>query len=439
MLLLAFAVAAAPGRVAAQSEIEALLARANELSQAGRHAEAYAMLAAEEDAHIGVIDFDYALGRAALNAGRPDRATLAFSRVLALDPGHAGARIDMGRAYLALGNAAQARTAFEALLALDPPPALRAQLLVYLAQARGERERRAAARGYLSAFAGTSTNVNQAPGQSQIFVPGLVAVLQLSDQNVRKEDSFTGVGGGVEAAMPLSGRVSLIGGLEFLERWNAHETAFDVGGLAGSAGLAWAGDRHVVRAQLQAVRSTLGGATSREVRAFSLDFAETSPAPGTPGAMFGYVHAGGLRHPPADLRIFDADFIAVGAGANLPIDQKSTASVVFMAGGDNDRGGNPNGDRRGLGLRLAWERVLAPQLRLAALASAQNSHYSGFDPAFLVRREDRRTDLESFLRYDLTPRLELRFGVLRSVQESNIAIYEFRRTDWTLTLRRQFD
>jgi hypothetical protein len=110
-----------------------------------------------------------------------------------------------------------------------------------------------------------------------------------------------------------------------------------------------------------------------------------------------------------------------------------------MAGGDNDRGANPSGDRNGFGVRAAWERALGPQLRLAVLASVQNSHYNGFDAAFLVRRKDRRTDLESFLRYDPAPKLEVRFGVLRSVQDSNIPIYEFRRTDWTLTLRRRFD
>jgi tetratricopeptide (TPR) repeat protein len=439
MLLLAVALVAGPGRAAAQSERAELLARASALSVAGEHAQAYALLAAEEDAHIGVIDFDYALGRAALNAGRPARATLAFTRVLALDAAHAGARIDMGRAYLALGNRAQARAAFEALLALEPPPAMRAQLLAYLGEARAQTKSRAAVRGYLSAFAGTSSNVNQAPGQGQVFVPGLVAVLQLADQNVRKDDVFAGVGGGIEAAMPLRGRVSFIAGAEFLSRHNGHETAFDVGGIAANAGLAWSGQRHVARGQLQAASSTLGGSTSREVRALSLDFAETSVAPGTPGAMFGFLHAGGYRHPPADLRVFDADFLLVGAGATIPIDRISTASVVLMAGGDSDRGGNRNGDRRGLGLHLSWDRAMGAGLRLVALANVQGSHYNGFDSAFLVRREDRRTDLEVQLRHKLAPDLELRFGVLRSVQVSNIPIYDFRRTDWSLTLRRQFD
>ena len=92
-----------------------------------------------------------------------------------------------------------------------------------------------------------------------------------------------------------------------------------------------------------------------------------------------------------------------------------------------------------MGARFAWEHLLGPDLRFSALASVQESRYDGFDSAFLVRRDDRRTDLEGFLRYDLSPKLELRFGVLRSVQESNIEIYEFRRTDWTLTLRRVFN
>lgn len=423
----------------AQSPLDALLARAAELSAAGEHAEAYALLAAEEDAHIGVIAYDYALGRAALHAGRPERATLAFARVLALDPGHAGARIDMGRAYLALGNREQAQVAFEVLLALDPPPAVRAQLLAYLAQARrSEDSGAAAARGYLSASIGTSSNVNQAPGQGQVFVPGLVAVLQLADQDVGKSDSFASLGGGIEGAVPIRGRLSLIGSGEFLARENAHESAFDVGGVAGSVGLGWLGERQLVRVQVQAVRSTLGDRTSRDVRAISADVSETGPAPGLAGSLIAFMHAGTIRHPPEDLRIFDADFLTAGAGGLYRLGEKSTLSVVFMASAENERGENPSGDRRGHGLRLAWERVLAPKWRVTALLTGQNSRYDGFDPAFLTFREDRRIDMEAWLKYELSPGFETSLSVLRSVQDSNIPIYEYRRTDWTLSLRRIF-
>jgi len=440
-LLLAAFLLAEPCLVAAQSALADLLTRAAATSDAGKHAEAYALLAAEEDTHIGEIAYDYALGRAALNAGRPDRATIAFARVLALDPGHAGALIDSGRAYLALGNRAQAEAAFEALLSLDPPPAIRAQLLVYLAQARGaERTAGAALRGYVTVAAGTSSNVNQAPGQGPVFVPGLPAVVQLADQNVRKDDTFASLGGGVEAATPLTGRVSLIGSAEFLARANAHESDFDVGGVAGSLGLAWSGDRYLVRGQVQLMRNSLGGDTSRDVKALSLDASETtSPTPGSFGVLFGFLHLGSYRHPPEDLKVFDADFVSAGAGMTTRLDEKSTISVALVTGLDEDKGDNPSGNRKGIGGRIAWEQVFTPTIRLAAIASLVKSIYNAQDAIFLTERKDTRMDFEAFLRYQVAPKVEARLGSWRSVQDSNIPIYEYKRTDWWLSVSRLFD
>jgi tetratricopeptide (TPR) repeat protein len=440
-LPLAALLAAASCLAAAQSALPELLERAAELSGAGKYAEAYALLAAEEDAHIGEIAYDYALGRAALYAGRPERATLAFARVLALDPGHAGALIDSGRAYLALGNRAQAQASFEALLALDPPPAIRAQLLVYLAQARGaEHAGGAALRGYLTVAAGTSSNVNQAPSQGPILVPGLPGVVQLSDQNVRKDDNFASLGGGVEFATPLRERLSFIGSGEFLARANRHESDFDVGGAAGSLGLAWSGERYLLRGQVQLMTNTLGGETSREVRALSLDASETaSPAPGAFGVLFGFLHLGSYRHPPADLQVYDADFVSAGGGVTTRLDEKSTMSVALVTGLDNDQGGNPSGDRQGIGGRIAYERILGPSLRVAGIASLVKSTYSAVDAIFLTERQDTRMDFELILRYQLAPKVEARLGAWRSVQDSNIPIYEYARTDWWVSLSRLFD
>jgi len=427
------------GRAFAQAPLDELLAKAQQLTAAGQHVEAYALLSGQEDTYIGDMRFDYALGRAALDAGRPDRATLAFSRVLAVDPGHAGARIDSGRAYLALGNREQARVAFETLLALDPPPPVRAQLLIYLAEARADTAKPFAARGYLAAFAGSSSNVNQSPERGQVFVPGLLAVLQLSDQNIAKSDTFTGLAGGVEVAKPLDPRYTLIASAEFLSRQNTHESDFDVGGIFASAGFARSGAQHLLRVQAQSVVTTLGGQTSRRVQALSVDVTEKAATPGIPGVMFGFANIGRSRHPQADLEIYDADFWTAGAGALLRVGDKSTLTVLGLATGDEDRGGNPSGDRSGMGVRLNGETVVSPKVRLSAAFGALNSAYSGFDPSFLVYRKDRRMDLELTVRYEVSSDLELRLDGWRGVQDSNIEIYEYRRTDWTLGLRYRFD
>ena len=139
------------------------------------------------------------------------------------------------------------------------------------------------------------------------------------------------------------------------------------------------------------------------------------------------------------LEIFDADFVTVGAGANVQLDGKSTISVAVLAGGDNDRGGNPSGDRRGLGFRMSWERLFQDKWRIIAQGGVMNSSYDGFDPSFLAVREDRGYDAELSVRYAFSENYELRMGALRIVQNSNIPIYEFKRTDWLIGIRRRFD
>jgi hypothetical protein len=271
-------------------------------------------------------------------------------------------------------------------------------------------------------------------------VPGLPGVVQLADQNIRKDDSFASLGGGVEFAAPLRGRLSLIGSGEFLARGNAHESEFDVGGGAGSLGIAWAGERYLVRGQLQLLRNTLGGSTSRDVKALSLDVSETAtPTPGAFGVLFGYLYLGSYRHPPEALKVYDADFLSAGVGVTSRLDEKSTVSVALVTGYDEDQGGNPSGDRAGVGSRFAWERILGPKVRLAAVASLMSSRYTAFDAIFLTERKDTRGDLELILRYELAPKLEARFGAWRSVQDSNIPIYEYARTDWWVSLWKRFD
>ena len=109
------------------------LAKANALMKQGKAAEAYALLEPFEFEQSGNVQFDYLLGIAALDSGKPAKATLAFERVLATDPNFAGARLDMARAYYQLGDYTRAKTELETVLKLNPPPAARATINNYLA------------------------------------------------------------------------------------------------------------------------------------------------------------------------------------------------------------------------------------------------------------------------------------------------------------------
>jgi tetratricopeptide (TPR) repeat protein len=425
---------AASGAATAVDSLAELLARARALALSQSPAAAYELLAAAEDEHIGVIEFDYALGRAALDAGRPDRATLAFARVLALDPLHAGALIDTGRAYLALGNAAQARAAFEVVLSLDPPPAVRDGVLALLARAGAAPAGRLALRGYVEASAGWSNNVNQSPAAAQVFVPAFGANFDLAQQNVAQSDSFLALAGGLDAALPLDNSMALIGGAEFLQRWHRRETAFDLGAVGLRGGLAIAGGERLTRAQLVFVRSDLGHDPARETAALALEHIRSLRSV---GALTFFAQGGAFRHPLESLRIFDARFLTLGATLQK-LGEGSSALLGVAAGGEDDTGGNPAGDKRLFAVRAAGETRLAPRLSLTAGAAWQRGRYDQVDPSFLVERDEQRTELDLGMQYALSEGLFLRIGLTWTEQRSNIPIYAYTRDEAWLGLRHEF-
>jgi outer membrane protein len=430
--------AQAPGT--ASPSLAELLARSQELSRSGKPVEAYELLSAAEDAHIGTIEFDYALGRAALDAGRPDKATLAFARVLALDPNHAGASIDMGRAYLALGDFARARTMFQGLLALDPPPEVRAQLLGFLdlANARGVAPAASpglAYQGFLALMAGRSSNVNQSPSQSEVFVPVLGSNFQLADQNVKKADGFAGAMGGINLSQSLNRTYSVIFGGEFLERRNFHESDFDLAGLSAYLGLAATTGPHAWRIQALRGRDYLGRDPSRDLTGLALNYVGTLS---TETQFLGLAQQGRLRYLPEGLRSFNANYVALGAGAAHRVGDRSTVFGVFSTGKQDDVGGNIDGNQDLLGVRIGGETAIGSRVKATATAAGEWGRYDKLNTGFGVERRDFRQTYEARLDYWLDRAWSLRLGFLHAHQGSNIPIYPYTKNEWLLMLRREF-
>jgi hypothetical protein len=417
-----------------------LLARAEQLSRAGKPAEAYELLVAAEDTYIGTVDFDYALGRAALDAGRPDKATLALARVLALDPAHAGASIDMGRAYLALGDLARARATFQNLLALDPPPQIRAQLQAFVDLTETSAVASAgpgglSRQGYLAALFGRSNNVNQAPSQSVIFVPGVGSNFELPGQNVQKPDSFAGIGGGVDFSQYLDGTYSMIFGGEFLARRNFHEMDFDVAGYNLYLGLAAVSGPHAAKIQGLVGRDYLGSSANRDLEGVTLSYVGTLNAA---TQLLATAQGGRLRYIPEELKIFDADYAVLGAGAARNLGERSTVFAILSTGRQPDVGGSPSGNKDLVGFRAGGEMLIGTRIKTTAGAVGERSRYDKFDTGFQTERRDIRRAFDLGAQYYFERNLSLRFNVSYAYTRSNIPIYEYTRAEWTLMLRRDF-
>ena len=124
--------------IAVAAELD--LGKADALLKAGKAKEGYTLLAPHEYEMAGNVDYDYLLGIAALDSGKPDKASLALERVLAVNPNYIGARLDLARAYFALADYERAKTEFEAVQAQNPPPAAKTVIEQYLAAIDNEAE-----------------------------------------------------------------------------------------------------------------------------------------------------------------------------------------------------------------------------------------------------------------------------------------------------------
>ena len=210
-----------------------LSARADMLSEAetlirdGQAEQAYALLEPQEFERAGEPDFDYLLGLAALEAGKPGRATLALERVLLVDPNYAGARLDLGRAYYALGDFTRAKTELAAVRELDPPPAARQTVEKYLAaiDAATTKPAKTVVGGYVDMAGGWDSNVNAANDVSNIFIPFFGLTVGLEPGSVETESGYYGIGLGADVTHRFSAQYSFNAAVSARGRAHTREAA----------------------------------------------------------------------------------------------------------------------------------------------------------------------------------------------------------------------
>lgn len=407
----------------------------------GRQAEqAYSLLSEAEFEGAGDEAFDYLLGSAALDAGKPDKATLAFDRVLALNPRHGGALIDRGRALAALGNLRDARADFAAALKLNPSEATRAQVNGFLAQL--DRRESAAAgkvRAYVAATFGHDSNVNFAASGRDVFVPLLQDSIQLSSDSVRQSDAFLGFAGGIGLDYAVSSAFSWFGNLDVTTKRNQDVHQFHLSSVDARFGPGWKGGRFQLRWSLNVGAMQLGDDDYRKQHGTGIEWRLNLTD--TKQLVTALQHTR-YRYRDIDSKIFDTNQSVGLLGLSFLINEEKqvVVSPYLLGGYEDDNGGNLQGDKRVVGGGLSGRLSLTPTRSLTWNVGAQRGRYSKNDPFFLKKRSDKRIDVSLGLNQQLGENRKwlLRPQVLWSRQQSNLAPYDYERTEVGLTLRRDF-
>jgi tetratricopeptide (TPR) repeat protein len=200
---------AQPVSAPANASLESLLQEADALIKAGRAADAYNLLEPKEADYSGELVFDYLLGIAALDSGKPDRATIAFERVLAVNPNFAGARLDLARAYFAMGSDDLAKNEFGIVLAQKPPEPTAAVIRKYLeAIDQRQQDKIQQVAGYLEMSMGHDDNITAATPDNIGGVAGILGMTKVdfitvapsyqpTGSSLHYAGMYTGISGGI--------------------------------------------------------------------------------------------------------------------------------------------------------------------------------------------------------------------------------------------------
>lgn len=435
LLALAFALCAG---IPAVQAAELDLVRAERLMSENKAAEAYLLLSPFEDQYAGDPRFDYLLGIAALDSGRADKATLAFERVLAVNPNFAGARLDMARAYFQLGDLPRAKTEFETVQQQNPPLAAQQTVERYL-KAIEERSkiRQTQITGYAEFSFGRDTNVNNSSSSTTVKVPALGnLIFTLDPSNVQRADNYTTYAAGVDINHIVGEGVALYGGMSARQRTNRNADTFDYGSYAAQGGVSYATQSALFRLGVNAEHFELDHNPSRNSAGVAGDVRYLlDPA----NVLLGFAQYNRYRFEQAALTVNDFDQTLIGGGyLRLFADGASAITMNAFVGSENAINNRADGNKDITGLRLGGQYRLRDDLDLFASMGAQIGKYDMVNTAFQTQREDKQYDGVVGVTWRWDRDWTVRPQVLRIRNDSNIQINDYKRTEYSVTVRRDF-
>jgi tetratricopeptide (TPR) repeat protein len=419
---------------AAFAVVDATVGQADQLVQANRAGEAYRLLAPLAATRAGDPDFDYVLGLAAVDSGRPAEAIIALQRVLALQPANAQARAELARAYALAGDADTARREFDTVVG-DPtlPDPVRQRFNGILSQLdRSISGGGTDVTGFAEASVGYDSNVNSATSQSSLVIPlfaGLGAAT-LSGSAVETSDSYGRLDAGASVIHGLSRQARVFASLLGSAKENLDDDLFDQASLTGTGGYSYTtAARKVISASLQAQGFWLSGSRYRD--SFGGTAQVTTPLPGGAALSFAGQYFK-IKYPTDPLR--DADRYVVGASYAW------RQGVVSLQAGQEttDDAAADQFSHRFFGANGTYEYPLGAGMTVVGSLGGEVRDYEAADPLFLVTRKDKQIDAVVGLRMKIRERLILKPQVTYTASSSNIALYDYDRVTAAVTLRAEF-
>jgi tetratricopeptide (TPR) repeat protein len=429
-----------------------LLENARRLLNSGNPKQAFQELSAQQDKLSGMPEFDYLLGVSALDSGRIDDAIIAFERVLAVNPSHAGAQMDLARAYYAAGSFDLAEAAFRRLRDQNPPPAALIAINRYLDAIQARKLlTQAGWSAYSELGLGWDSNLTGVPGDfgaaaNQSFgISGIVPT-----GNAVKRSAWFAMGAlGGEYHYPLSRGWSLFAGGEARGRAYHKESDFNIeqGEVHGGAALN-AGDDQYRATAVYMPFNQKGDApgdpqptNDRRITGINLDWRHALNTKMQAG--FG-LQVNSIRFPTNKVEDFNQLFLSAswlqsfeGKGSPLLYLTGFVSDDRALHSFDNGVNGTSTKSKNLLGARSYFQYSINPKLQV----------YNGLGVIYRRDKDDyaRSTEVQhghdtygeaTFgVGWQFREKCALRVQFLVSTNNSDVDIYDFNRNEFSSTIR----
>ncbi len=419
-------------------DLKAVMADARQVLQNGQPITAYETLMELEFEGSGDVEFDYLLGIAAIEAGKPDKATLAFERVLAVNPNFAGARIDMGRAYMLLGNMLQAKEEFDAVMKLNPPDAVKRQVEGFIA---GIEQLRQVAKtswgGFFGISFGRDSNVNGAPSDAEQFIPIFGQTVLLDPNSVETPSNYLGLSGRIQFNHRANENVALYAGLDMDLRRNFQASQFDRSAADLRLGSIFTLTNHELEFSLvvgktyleqRNYRNLTGGAVQWRVNVNEVNQFQS------------IVQFNRLSYPQRELSVFDTDQTVIGFSwlRLFGTNKQGLGFAGLYQGKETDPNDNPSGAKDFYGVRAGGQWGIGARWAVYSTLGLAFADYDGFDISQQKVREDKHFDWSVGANYLLWDSWSVRPQINVTRHDSNIGLYSFIRREISVTLRRDW-
>jgi len=310
---------------------------------------------------------------------------------------------------------------------------------------RGGNETARSLTAYVEASVGYDTNVNVGPNRSSVLFP-VFGITKLGPDSKANEDGFASLGAGANLRQPLGDGFALLAGVSVSSRGNFSKQQFDTYNGDVNLGVSRTVDQDVFTVMLQEGVFYVDDSRFRNHSGITGQWQRNLDARNQLSVFWQYTQ---LRYPDQDVRDADRRVGGVGYAHLFREGVVAYGSVYGLDEKPQERGDcvNRGGDWLGFsgwGGRIGGRMNLDARTVLYAGASFEQRKHKK-EEVYVCRvsvdpdkRQDRQLGLTLGATHFFTPLWSVTSQLNLTQNKSNIALREYHRSLFSVTLRREF-